>query len=92
MYNLPFLMTDNDDDQYVVSSLGRLGEALLATNPRTYMQLLSYTNIGYYLIQNGRFILINLSLARMLGYTMEELLSNNPLELVAFSDREMVSQ
>ncbi|MGE5454843.1 MAG: PAS domain S-box protein [Methylocystaceae bacterium] len=88
--NQPYLMTASDEDRYVATSLGRLGEALLATNPRTYLQLLSYTSIGYYLIQNGSFILVSPGLATMLGYTMEELLDMHPLDLVIPADQAMV--
>ncbi|MGE5381645.1 MAG: PAS domain S-box protein [Methylocystaceae bacterium] len=90
MQDLPYIMSVNNEEDYVASSLGRLAEALLVTNPRTYRQLMSYSNIGYYLIQNGSFILVSPGLAKMLDYTMEELMDVRPLDLVISKDRDMV--
>ena len=52
--------------------------------------LVTVSQIGIYIIQDNRFKLINPEMIRITGYSKNELLRINPLELVLPEDRQIV--
>jgi len=65
----------------------------LAAAERRFHTVVEHSLAGFYIIRDGRFDYVNPELARMFGYTVEEVLAlPSVLDLVAADDREMVRE
>lgn len=70
----------------------KLAEAALRDSEEQFRALVEHTVFGVTMIQDGRFTYVNPRMAEMLGYTQEELISKDPVELVAEDDRPRVRE
>ncbi|MBI2928249.1 MAG: PAS domain S-box protein [Verrucomicrobia bacterium] len=70
----------------------RAEEALRASE-LNFRAVVEQSITGIYVIQDGRFVLVNPQVARILGYTQEELLAGLPvIETVVEADRALVAE
>ncbi len=74
------------------SSRRQVAEAARRDSEQKYRQLVSNIQDGVFILQNGRLPFVNQALADMLGFTTEELIGKNYMELIASEEKERASR
>jgi PAS domain S-box-containing protein len=68
------------------------GPMMLRGNETTFRVLVEQTIVGYYVIQDDRFVYVNPRLTEILGYSAEELTSRPVFEFIAVEDRALAAE
>jgi diguanylate cyclase (GGDEF)-like protein/PAS domain S-box-containing protein len=70
----------------------KLNNYIMDKSAEIAQALIRCPGLGIYIVQDGKFIYANALFQELTGYTEQELLSINPLELVHPEDRELVRE
>ncbi|MDD5094655.1 MAG: PAS domain S-box protein [Dehalococcoidia bacterium] len=68
----------------------KLAEAQLKESENLYSSMANNSQVGVYIVQDGKFVFVNPQFQKNTGFTEEELLGKHPLELVHPADKEVV--
>ena len=68
-----------------------LAQEVLKESEEKYRTLIDNIQDGVLLIENKRFLFVNEAMARMIGYTVGEMIGMGHLDIIAPEDREMVA-
>lgn len=79
---------------FAITTRARLEmQAALIESEQRFRTLVEQSVSGFYLIQDGKFVYVNARFAEIFGYASpEEIVSKNPLELIAEKDRPKVAE
>jgi len=69
-----------------------MAQAVLKESEEKYRTLIDNIQDGVLLVEDKRILFVNEAMARMIGYTVEELIGMLPRNIIAPEDREMIAE